>query len=43
MKELKNWGAALNGELYERWPKDDSGEPVTGSIPVDAKMSIQPS
>lgn len=21
------WGRALRGELYERWPKDENGEP----------------
>ena len=27
MKENENWGKALTGELYERWPKDENGEP----------------
>ena len=27
MKENDNWGRALSGELYERWPKDENGEP----------------
>ena len=27
MKEWKKWGPALTGELYERWPKDENGEP----------------
>lgn len=22
------WGRKLTGELYERWPKDENGEPV---------------
>ncbi len=22
-----NWGKYVTGELYERWPKDDDGEP----------------
>ena len=27
MKENDSWGRALSGELYERWPKDENGEP----------------
>ena len=27
MSEKENWGRALTGELYERWPKDENGEP----------------
>ncbi len=27
MSEKENWGRALTGELYERWPKDKNGEP----------------
>ena len=23
------WGRVLRGELYERWPKDENGEPET--------------
>ena len=27
MDEKKNWGRVIRGELYERWPKDENGEP----------------
>ena len=27
MKNKEDWGAALRGELYERWPKDADGVP----------------
>ena len=27
MMENGNWGKALTGDLYERWPKDENGEP----------------
>jgi len=28
-KDVKlEWGKRLTGELYERWPKDENGEPV---------------
>ena len=27
MKELESWGTALKGDLFERWPKDENGEP----------------
>ena len=27
MNEDINWSRAIQGELYERWPKDDSGIP----------------
>lgn len=28
-EELKlEWGRKLTGELYERWPKDENGEPT---------------
>ncbi|MCR5575517.1 MAG: hypothetical protein K6F56_00735 [Oscillospiraceae bacterium] len=27
MKERNKWGPALTNELYERWPKDENGEP----------------
>ena len=28
MDEKKNWGRVIRGELYERWPKDENGEPM---------------
>ena len=27
MKENEGWGRLLRGELYERWPKDENGDP----------------
>ena len=27
MDEKKNWGRVIRGELYDRWPKDENGEP----------------
>ena len=27
MKEEYNWGTSMPGELYERWPKDEAGNP----------------
>ena len=27
MKEAGEWSRARQGELYERWPKDENGEP----------------
>ncbi len=27
MKELESWGKSVSGELFERWPKDENGEP----------------
>ena len=27
MDEKKNWGRVIRGKLYERWPKDENGEP----------------
>jgi len=27
MRESGEWSRALHGELYERWPKDENGEP----------------
>ena len=27
MDETKNWGRVIRGELYERRPKDENGEP----------------
>ena len=27
MKNKEGWGRLIRGELYERWPKDENGEP----------------
>ncbi len=27
MKNKEGWGRLVRGELYERWPKDENGEP----------------
>ncbi len=27
MKETGDWSGALRGDLYERWPKDENGQP----------------
>ena len=27
MLDQEKWGKVLHGELYERWPKDQNGEP----------------
>ena len=27
MREEGEWGKVIRGELYERWPKDENGEP----------------
>ena len=27
MKNKEGWGRLIRGDLYERWPKDENGEP----------------
>ena len=27
MSEIGDWSRVIRGELYERWPKDENGEP----------------
>ena len=27
MREIGDWNKIIRGELYERWPKDENGEP----------------
>lgn len=37
MEDKLQWGRAIQGELFERWPKDEKGEPETPALLCNCK------